>query len=167
MEINRTELIETAAIIAILFALQWIFGFLLDKIARKFGIQRERKKILQKAVNITLYIIAIVSVLIVWSVARDNVFLFISSFLTVLGIAFVAQWSILSNITSSILLFVNHPVKIGDHLIIMDKDFPVDGYIHDIGLFFLIIKTDQDEKITIPTSLIFNKMIKIVEKEKP
>ena len=83
-----------------------------------------------------------------------------------LGIALFAQWSMLSNVTASILLFVNHPAKIGDHIQLLDKDFPYVGEIRDIGLFFITIRTEEGEVLTIPNGLIFQKMVKIIAKPK-
>lgn len=80
--------------------------------------------------------------------------------LTILGIAFFAQWSIISNITSSLIIFFNHPAKIGDEIIVFDKDYSIEGRISDIGVFFVIIKTVDGEKITIPSNVFTQKMIK-------
>ena len=49
---------------------------------------------------------------------------FLGSVLTVVGVAFFAQWSLLSNITSSIIIFFNHPVKLNDSIVILEgKDY--------------------------------------------
>ncbi|MCB9034507.1 MAG: hypothetical protein H6553_11770 [Chitinophagales bacterium] len=34
---------------------------------------------------------------------------------------FFAQWSVLSNITSGIIMYFNHPLGIGDNILIEDK----------------------------------------------
>ncbi len=86
--------------------------------------------------------------------------LFVSSFLTILGITLFAQWSLLSNITAGIILFVNHPAKVSDRVQVLDKDFNISGVISDIGLFFISITTDEKNEITIPNSMIFQKMVK-------
>ena len=44
-----------------------------------------------------------------------------------MGVAMFAQWSILSNITSGIILFFSFPFKIGDLILIHDKDFPIEA----------------------------------------
>ncbi len=154
--------IETVSVIALVIFLKWLSKKLLDRIRKNFGLQKQRIKMVNKAKNLIFNLIAIVSILIIWAVDQRDIFLFISSFLTVLGVALFAQWSLLSNITASIVLFVNHPAKIGDHLLVLDKDFPLKGRISDIGLFFITLKTEDDEKITIPNTLILNKMIKII-----
>lgn len=42
----------------------------------------------------------------------------------------------------------------------MDKDFQVEGKLSDIGIFFIIIKTKDDKKITIPSNVFIQKMIR-------
>ena len=87
--------------------------------------------------------------------------MFISSMLAVVGIAFFAQWSILSNITAGLILFFYHPLKIGDSITVIDKDQPVQGTIHDIGYFFMHVETPNNEYITIPNNAILQKMVLI------
>src|SRR5690606_31965299 len=87
---------------------------------------------------------------------------FISSAMAVLGIAFVAQWSLLSNITAGLILFFNHPLKIDDHIKIIEKDFIIEGIINDITFFFVHIKTEDKEKISIANNIFLQKNISIV-----
>jgi small-conductance mechanosensitive channel len=71
---------------------------------------------------------------------------FITSVLAVIGIALFAQWSILSNISSALIIFISHPVKLGESITIIDKEFDITGRVSDIGLFYVIMKTETDEK---------------------
>ena len=96
----------------------------------------------------------------VWGVDQSELLIFLSTILTVLGVAFFAQWSIISNITSTLIIFFNHPIKIGDHLTIMDKEYEIEGKLSDISIFFIIIKTKENKKITIPSNVFMQKMIK-------
>ncbi|AUX16934.1 mechanosensitive ion channel domain-containing protein [Flavobacterium columnare] len=95
---------------------------------------------------------------------QNEIALFASSILTALGVAFFAQWSLLSNITSSLILFFNHPLKLGDTIRILDKDFPLEGEIIELTYFFVYLKTADGQTITIPNSLILQKSISIIEK---
>jgi small-conductance mechanosensitive channel len=90
-------------------------------------------------------------------VKQSELLLFTTSILTVLGIAFFAQWSILSNITSGLILFFNHPLRIGDTIKIIDKEQPVEGVIQDISYFFLHLKTNDNDIVTIPNSMVMQK----------
>ena len=96
----------------------------------------------------------------IWGVNQSELAVFIGSVLTVLGIALFAQWSILSNITSGIIIFFSHSVKLEDTITIVDKDYEIEGRISDIGLFFVVLKTKENEQIDIPNSVFLNKMIK-------
>jgi small-conductance mechanosensitive channel len=84
---------------------------------------------------------------------------FLTSVITVLGIAFFAQWSILSNITSSLILFFNHPLKIGQQIRVLEKDYDVDGQLIDISFFFMYLRDKDGNTITIPTSIALQKTI--------
>jgi len=70
------------------------------------------------------------------------------------GVAFFAQWSILSNITSSEIIFFSHPVRIDDVVITMA------GKVMDIVLFFVTLKTAEGQEITLPNNIFMQKMVK-------
>jgi small-conductance mechanosensitive channel len=100
----------------------------------------------------------------IWGLKQNEIALFASTIFTALGIAFFAQWSLLSNITSSIILFFNHPLKLGDTIKVLDKDYPFEGEITELSYFFIHLKTQTGEIITIPNSLVLQKSISVVVK---
>ena len=104
--------------------------------------------------------VCFIIILIIWGVDQSELAVFVGSVVTVPGIAMFAQWSILSNITSSIIIFFNHPVKLDDTITILDKDYETEGRVSDIGVFFVILKTKEGEQITIPSNIFIQKMIK-------
>lgn len=112
-----------------------------------------------------IFVTAILFLAGIWGVNRSEILMYISSLLTILGIGFFAQWSLLSNITSGLILFFNHPLKIGDHIKIYDKDFDIQGKITDISYFFLHVKTDIGENITIPNTIVLQKTISLLPYE--
>jgi len=122
--------------------------------------QKTRGKIIKKAVNFILLLITLALVSLIWGINQSELAVFIGSVLAVIGIALVAQWSIISNITSRIIIFFNHPVKLDDTISIIDKDYQVEGRVSDIGLFFVILKTKEGEQITVPNNVFVQKMIK-------
>jgi small-conductance mechanosensitive channel len=89
---------------------------------------------------------------------------FFTSTITVMGIAFFANWSILSNITASLILYFNHPLHIGETLRILDKEFDIEGEVIDLSFFFMYIRTTEGALITIPTSTVLNKTVIIKNK---
>lgn len=101
----------------------------------------------------------------VWGLKQNEIAVFASTILTALGIAFFAQWSLLSNITSSVILFFNHPLKLGDTIKILDKDYPFEGEVTELTYFYIHLKTANGEIITIPNSLILQKPISVIVKQ--
>jgi small-conductance mechanosensitive channel len=97
----------------------------------------------------------------IWNIDRSQLMVFITSTITLVGVGFIAQWSILSNVTSSLILFFNHPMKLGQEISILDKEYDIHGTLIDISFFFMYIKTDEKEIITIPNSVVLSKVIKI------
>ena len=89
-----------------------------------------------------------------------------SSFFAVLGVAMVAQWSILSNITASITIFFAFPYKIGDRIRILDKDDSVTGIITEIGLFYVRVRDDNGDLVTYPANLILQKPVRRLEERR-
>jgi len=118
-----------------------------------------------KAVHLLSFLAATVLLSAIWGLEQNEIAVFVGTILTALGIAFFAQWSLLSNVTSSLLLFFNHPLKIGDTLKVLDKDYPFEGEVTDLTYFFIHLKSDDGEVITIPNSVLLQKSISVSEKK--
>ncbi len=164
MVIYKEELLHTA--ILVIVALLVIV--ITKRAIRKFGFVRSievnRRKLIFYLSYLIIYILSGSALAIIWGVDLKQFTVFISSVLAVLGVGFFAQWSILSNLTASVILFFSHPLRIGDRIRVLDKDFDWTGEVADITGFYLFMKTDDGKNITIPTSLIMQKGIEILDK---
>lgn len=162
MNIQTLQIIQTTVVLVVLLSAHIFTRKVVKKILKKFRFTAQRRKLTIRIVNLLLSITAIVFVSAIWGVKQSQMAVFISSAMAVLGIAFVAQWSLLSNITAGLILFFNHPLKIGDHIKIIEKDFVIEGIINDITFFFVHIKTENREKISIANNIFLQKNISIV-----
>jgi small-conductance mechanosensitive channel len=160
MEFYNYKIIYSIAIFISAVLVRLLITNSLKKIQTKFGFQKARIIVTNKIITVLIYITIIVVISFIWGVDEKQLLVYISSFLTILGIAFFAQWSILSNITAGLILFINYPVKIGDTITILEKDNNITGEIRDIGAFFITLKTPEEELITIPNAVILQKNIK-------
>lgn len=161
MEVGIKEsIIYTIIVLTALFLIRLIINKSLKRIHSKFNFHKARLAIIKKLVNILLYVTAIVFIAFVWGVEKSQLLLYVSSFLTLVAIGFFAQWSILSNITAGLILFINYPVKIGDSITLMEKDNDITGEISDIGVFFVTLKNEKGEFIALPNSVILQRMIR-------
>ena len=167
MEVYKIQIIESAVVLFGYIIIYFITKTFINNTLKNTHLQRGRRKIIVKGAQLFTFITAIILLSAIWGLKQNQIAVFLGTILTALGIAFFAQWSLLSNITSSLLLFFNHPVKIGDTIKILDKDFPFEGEVSDLTYFFVHLKTENGETITIPNSLLLQKSVSIIEKNKP
>lgn len=161
MEPYQIKLLQSVSALLIVFVIRTIVLRLIIQRLKSAEFNQQRKKITIKALNM-LYLLVLGAVLAgIWGLNGEQVLAFVTSVLAVLGVGFFAQWSLLSNITSGIILYFNHPLKIGDYINIVDKDFPLRGTIEDISLFFLHVRNDDGIVYTIPNSVVIQKTLTI------
>jgi small-conductance mechanosensitive channel len=164
MDGHKTQLLETLAILVLYVIAYFITKTTINNALKNTQLQRTRRKMIIKAVHFFTTITVVILIAGVWGMQQNEIAVFASTILTAIGIAFFAQWSLLSNVTSSIMLFFNHPMKLGDTIKVMDKDCPFEGEVTELTYFFVHIKTTSGETITIPNSLLFQKSISVIEK---
>lgn len=160
MESYKIQLIESLVLIVLLVLTSNILARLIEKVGVKYTYHKTRIKVIKKVVSFLLYLIFIGVLLLIWGIAPAQLAGYIASLFTVVGIAFLAQWSIVSNITSTLIIFFNHQVNIGDRIVILDKDYQIEGKISDIGIFFIIIKVSENEYVSLPSNVFMQKMVK-------
>ena len=159
----EAKIILTAVLFLCMFSMMYLTRLSLRKFTLLKSIEANRRKVILNLIYFSIYILAFVFLGIIWGVNMNQLTLFVSSVLAVVGVGFFAQWSILSNLTSSVILFFNHPVRIGDRIRILDKDFELTGEVTDISGFFFFITTDKGEHITMPNNLVIQKGIEIIQ----
>lgn len=160
MEILEIKLVESLILLAVITFLKLIINYFISKTVVKSILNKTRGKLVRKIVNFILSVFLIVFILIIWGVDQSELLLFMTSVLTVIGVALFAQWSLLSNLTAGVILFFNHSVKLDDTITIMDKDYEIEGRITDIGYFFITLKTKDGDQITLPSNVFLQKTIK-------
>lgn len=165
MDEYKTQILETIAILVLYVVVFFVTKTIINNALKNTQLQRARRKIIIKSIQLLTSIVILILIAGIWGLQQNEIAVFASTILTALGIAFFAQWSLLSNITSSIMLFFNHPMKLGDTIKVMDKDCPFEGEVTELTYFFVHLKTKNGETITIPNSLLFQRSISIIEKK--
>ena len=167
---------ETQIIIKIIISAVFVFiiypivRFVINKVvsnAAKLNLYSESRSLMIKKTLNGVNIFVLITILIgLWGVDTKNVLVALSSVFAVIGVAFFAQWSILSNVTAGIVVYFSLNLKIGDKIKILDKDFPLEVTIIDMKAFYLYLETDEGERIIYPNSLILQKGISVCKQDK-
>lgn len=117
----------------------------------------KRAKYISKVFNFAIAVISMFALFFIWGVDYHGIFVFGSSVLAIGGVALFAQWSILSNLTASIVIFFNYPARIGDRIRIVDGDNTLEGTIVDINMFQVLIEDESRNLINYPNNLLIQK----------
>jgi len=157
------EVIATGVLMLLVVISRVVISKLVRRFAKTTHRIEHRTNLVIKYMHLLTTILAIIALIIIWGVQAKDIIIAISSITTVVGVAMFAQWSILSNITSGVILFFSFPFKIGDVIRIHDKDFPIEAEIEDIGAFHVALKTKGGERIVYPNNLLFQKGISIMK----
>lgn len=159
------EIIVSIVLFLILLLVRYIVARLVIKRYQNANFDITRKQLTIKLINVLFFVILGFSLAGVWGLNGAEILAYIGSVLTVIGVAFFAQWSLLSNITSGLILFFNHPLKIGDYVEIVDKDFPMEGQIENITLFFLHLRNKNNQVYTLSNTVVVSKTMRILAPE--
>lgn len=152
------KLFIIACILFALFLTLKASKLLINKIGLGKSVSVYRVKYITKTINIAIIFIYASFLITYLSIEYTQVLIFLSSIFAVLGVALFATWSILSNITASLIIFFGFPYRVGDHIRVVDKEEDVSGIIEEIALFHVLIRKG-DEMISYPNTLILQKAV--------
>lgn len=157
------EIVSSIVVLALLSLLRVLLSAALTHYAKNNTTLEQRKNLILKYITIFISSIAVIGMIVIWGVDPRNIFTTLSAVITVIGVAFFAQWSVLSNVTAGAIILISFPFKIGDIIKVLDKDFPIEGEILDVQSFYTLVKTTEGEIITYPNNLLLQKGISIIK----
>jgi small-conductance mechanosensitive channel len=163
LEPYQIRIIETFIALASFLVLRYAASSVIRaNLVRSVLKSREEQEV-RKLLNILLAALLAIVVSAIWGVDQNKILVFATSVVTVLGVAFFAEMSILSNITACLVLFFQHPVKIGDRIRVFDQDHWVEGELLDITYFFVFIRTDEEGVVSVPNSVLLKETFHIID----
>ncbi len=165
LQTYRSEIISSTVLLVIMFIIRTIIVISVKRIGKRSGTTEARARLIGRYATVLLVLITLLVFALIIGVNREEIALVFSSIFAVIGIALFAIWSILSNITSGVIMFFSFPYKVGDKIIIHDKDYPIEAIIQDIRAFQIILKEDNGNIVTYPNNLILQKAVTLVQKD--
>lgn len=134
---------------------------LVKRIGREKSVSESRVQYIRTVLVLIWAILVATITGFIIGIGYEDVGLFFGSIFAVIGVALFAQWSILSNITASIIVFFFFPYKVGDHVRIIDDKNTVEGTIKEITLFHVILLVEDQSVTTYPNAMVFQKAVSI------
>ena len=93
----------------------------------------------------------------IWGINLTSVLVFTGTALTLIGVAFFASWSLLSNVTAYFVLLLHPSFRRGNFIRIIDADTYIEGYIADVTPFNSKLITESREVVVIPNNMILGR----------
>jgi small-conductance mechanosensitive channel len=159
------KIIITAALLVISFLVNTLLNRLLRRFVKKYSVKRGRKLVIQKIKTAVIFVFAALIIVYIWGLEVENIWIFVTGLLGLVAIGFFAVWSILSNVFAGVVIFFTQPFKIDDRIRVLPDE--ITGTVTDITLFFVKIKTDPGGLVSIPSNLIFQRMIERLPAKEP
>ena len=150
----------TAGVLVFYFVTRFFITRFNKRYAVRNKIQKDRAVMISKIINFILSLLFAVGIALVWNFDWKNL---LTSFFTILGIGLVAQWSILSNVTSALILFFYYPYRIGSKVKIIDGDNSITGIVRDISMFAIKIEDKDGHLVSYPNNLAIQKPMASME----
>ena len=108
----------------------------------------------------TLWIVVALLLLEIWGVSVGGLWTLLVSAATIVGVGFLATWTMVSNITASFFIALWRPFQLGDEIEILPENFK--GRVIDINLMFVVVRENGGATIQIPNNLFFQKMFRVI-----
>ncbi len=149
-----------ALIVLIYLFVERIVHRIIVRVGTSKNVRVNRIAYINKTIHIVLGRITVEVMILAIGVNYGELSIFVSSAFAVLGVALFAQWSILSNITASVLIFFGFPYRLGDRIRVVEPgDEVIEGEVMDINLFCITVKKDNQDIITYPNNLLLQRPV--------
>ena len=153
--------LELMLFIAFMILMRSLIIKMVERLADEKQVDAKRLFYVKKAIDSLIVIMAFIGVLSFSGLGFRDLGVFLGSIIAVLGVSLFAQWSILSNVTASVIVFFFFPYRVGDHVKIFDGDNSIQGTIKEIALFHVIMTDAQGDILTFPNAMVFQKAVLI------
>ena len=107
-----------------------------------------------------LWIVVAMLVLEIWGVSVGGLWTLLVSAATIIGVGFLATWTMVSNITASFFIALWRPFRLGDKIEVLPENLM--GRVIDSNLMFVVVREDSGAVIQIPNNLFFQKMFRVI-----
>lgn len=156
-EDHLISLVISIALLLFYFFSRTLIKKLIRRHASKNNFVQSRSLYVMKVTGMVNFILFAALLGFTWEISLSGLSLYFASIFTVVGVGLFANWSILSNITASVILFFFFPYKIGSRVKIQDGDNSIEGQVIDITMFYMEIEIEESKIVSYPNNLAMQK----------
>jgi small-conductance mechanosensitive channel len=152
------------ALIAIVALNRLMRGWLRSAEAR-VHLSYETTLTLTRVVSGGLWLVTALLVLNLWGISVSGVWTLLASAIAVIGVGFLAVWTMVSNVTASFFISLWRPFRLGQTVEILPE--ALKGRVIDRNLMFTILRDEGGNLLQVPNNLFFQKMFRVSDHGNP
>jgi small-conductance mechanosensitive channel len=158
LEVIATLVILIAAAIGIL-SFNRLLRRLLLRIDPRFRPPYETVALLPQVVSSVLWLCVGLVLLDIWGIGVTGLWTFLVSAITLIGVGFLATWTMVSNVTASLFLTIWHPFHVGEAVEILPESLK--GRVIDRNLMFAVLREERGTILHVPNNFFFQKVFRV------
>jgi small-conductance mechanosensitive channel len=152
------------ALIAILAVNRLLRGWL-RRVETTVHLSYETALTLTRVVSGGLWLVTGLLALNLWGVSVSGLWTLLASAVAVIGVGFLAVWTMVSNVTASFFISLWRPFRLGQTVEILPENLK--GRVIDRNLMFTILRDEDGNLLQVPNNMFFQKMFRVSDRGKP
>ena len=140
-------------------------GHLMQRAQTRFQLPPETVLLARRFLTGALWVCAGLIILELWGLSVGGLWTAVVSVMTLIGVGFLATWTMVSNVTANLLLTMWRPFHLGQTVSLLPEDLK--GRVVDRSLMFTTLVEDCGTKIVIPNNMFFQKPFRVGENSLP
>jgi small-conductance mechanosensitive channel len=134
---------------------------LLAKNHARIGLSYGTSVMLTRTVTAVLWILVALVVLEVWGIRASGLWTSFISIATLIGVGFLATWTMVSNVTATFFLTIWRPFDLGDEVEVLPENLK--GRVIDRTMMFTVLREEEGTTIQVPNNLFFQRLFRVKE----
>lgn len=155
--VGTVLILVAAAIVA--FALGRILRRMMPEMEARLHLSYETALTLVRMMSGAVWVVALLLVLNFWGVSVTGLWAILVSGLTIIGVGFLATWTMVSNVTASLFLAVWRPFRLGQTVELLPEG--IGGRVVDRNMMFTVLREESGTAMHIPNNLFFQKIFRV------
>jgi small-conductance mechanosensitive channel len=151
-----TAAILLAASVVVAFSNRYLWK-LFERLDRR--VSHETSLVITRTATAALWIVAALLVLSLWGVSVSGLWTLLVSAAAVIGVGFLAVWTMISNITASFFLTIWRPFHLGQMVELLPENLK--GRVIDRNMMFTAMREESGTILHVPNNLFFQKAFRV------
>jgi small-conductance mechanosensitive channel len=150
-------LLVAASIVSLL--LNRLMSRTLQGIEKRLAVHYETLLAVSRLITGTLWLITAMLVLNLWGVSLSGLWALLVSAAAIIGVGFLAVWTLISHLTANLFLTIWRPFQLGHTIELLPENLK--GRVIDRNMMFTVLREEGGSLLHVPNNLFFQKIFRV------